>query len=123
MARRQIGRPARRQQGTGPDPKHHHPAPVTVRNGRVRSLELVMAPYRKNKADTMIFEPPEGEPVHIVCYRSGGASIRAGEQWFWCGSTKKKAWCEGADAEPHAQFFPTVERALMFARGAGWIGE
>jgi hypothetical protein len=77
----------------------------------------------KNKADTMIFEPPEGEPVHIVCYRSGGASIRAGEQWFWCGSTKKKAWCEGADVEPHAQFFPTIERAMMFARGAGWIGE
>lgn len=76
----------------------------------------------KNKVSTMVFEPPEGAPVHIVCYRSGGACIRAGEAWYWCGSTKKQAWHEG-DVEQHAQFFPTVERALMFARGAGWIGE
>jgi hypothetical protein len=96
---------------------------MSTQNGWVRSVESVKTPYPKNKADTMIFEPPEGESVHIVCYRSGGASIRAGEQWFWCGSMKKKAWNQGEDCEPHAQFFPTVERALMFARGAGWIGE
>lgn len=71
----------------------------------------------------MTFELPEGESVHVTCYRSGGACIRAGEAWYWCGSTKKKAWHEGHENEPHAQFFPTVERALMFARGMGWIGE
>ena len=71
----------------------------------------------------MTFEPPEGEPVHIVNYRSGGASIQAGEDWFWCASTKLNGWCRGAESEPHAQFFPTFDRAVMFARGAGWVGE
>lgn len=70
----------------------------------------------------MTFEPPEGEAVHIICYRSGGAAIQAGDDWFWCGSNAKKGWCQG-DLEAHARFFPTVEQALMFARGAGWIGE
>jgi len=96
---------------------------MSTQNGWVRSVESVKTLYSKNKANTMIFEPPEGEFVHVVCYRSGGASIQAGDDWFWCGSMKKKAWNQGEDCEPHAQFFPTVERALMFARGAGWIGE
>jgi hypothetical protein len=71
----------------------------------------------------MTFDPPEGENIHVICYRAGGASIRAGEKWFWCASNAKKGWHEGADSEAHSQYFPTVERAMMFARGAGWVGE
>jgi hypothetical protein len=70
----------------------------------------------------MTFDPPEGETIHILCFRSGGAAIQAGSDWFWCGSKAKKGWHQG-DFDAHAQYFPTVERAVMFARGAGWVGE
>lgn len=70
----------------------------------------------------MTFDAPEGEHIHVVCYRAGGASIQAGA-WYWCGSARKSGWHEGEDAGPHAQYFCTVKDALRFARAQGWIGE
>ena len=48
MARQQVTRPAREQHGTGPEvTTHRYIAPVTARDGRVRSLESVRTLYSK----------------------------------------------------------------------------
>lgn len=72
----------------------------------------------------MTFDRPDpSAAVTVVCYPAGGASLATTDGHVWCGSTRLKGWHPAPDAEPHALYFPTVARALQFARGNGWVGE
>jgi hypothetical protein len=68
-------------------------------------------------------KPDPSAAVTVVCYPTGGASLACADGHVWCGSTRLKGWQSGDGVEDHALYFPTVARALQFARGNGWVGE
>lgn len=67
--------------------------------------------------------PTADSLVTLVCYPSGGASIRTDDGYVWCGSTRLSGWQTGDHVEAHARYWLHVEDALRFARGCGWVGE
>ena len=72
----------------------------------------------------MIYERPDpSAAVTVVCYPTGGASLATVDGHVWCGSTRLSGWHAGEGVDQHARYFPTVAKALQFARGCGWVGE
>jgi len=72
----------------------------------------------------MTYERPDpSAAVTVVCYPTGGASIATVDGHVWCGSTRLSGWHAGEGIDQHARYFPTVAKALQFARGCGWVGE
>jgi hypothetical protein len=72
----------------------------------------------------MTYERPDpSSAVTVVCYPTGGASLATADGHVWCGSTRLSGWHAGEGVEGHARYFLTVDAALRFARGCGWVGE
>jgi hypothetical protein len=67
--------------------------------------------------------PDPTAAVTVVCYPTGGASLATVDGHVWCGSTRLTGWHAGKGVDQHARYFPTVAKALQFARGCGWVGE
>jgi hypothetical protein len=72
----------------------------------------------------MTYERPDPtSPITVVCYPTGGASLATADGHVWCGSTRLSGWHSGEGVDQHARYFPSVAKALQFARGCGWVGE
>ena len=72
----------------------------------------------------MTYERPDpSAAVTVVCYPTGGASLATVDGHVWCGLTRLSGWHAGEGVDQHARYFPTVAKALQFARGCGWVGE
>lgn len=72
----------------------------------------------------MTYERPDpSSPVTVVCYPTGGASLATVDGHIWCDSYRRRGWHPADDAEQDARYFLTVDAALRFARGCGWVGE
>jgi hypothetical protein len=72
----------------------------------------------------MTYERPDpSAAVTVVCYPTGGASLATADGHVRCGSTRLSGWHAGEGVDQHARYFPTVAKALQFARGCGWFGE
>ena len=72
----------------------------------------------------MTYERPDpASAITVVCYPTGGASLATVDGHVWCDSYRLRGWHPADDAEQDARWFPTVAKALQFARGCGWVGE
>jgi hypothetical protein len=72
----------------------------------------------------MTYERPDpASAITVVCYPTGGASLATVDGHVWCDTYRRRGWHLADDAEQDARWFPTVAKALQFARGCGWVGE